>query len=411
MTSRLDTVTAVGDPGDETARRYAYQWTYAAILCCMLLDETEDVIEVFCEHHEDVLLKHQDGMFSGVQVKTRDTDQDVWRTSDDGLRASFAKFARLERDFPGQFRRFSFLTNHPLHSGKNGMDICHVLAEILKAANSLALSKPVRTFVSRVARGAGCSEDVAFAALRKCTASADLPKRGDVEARLIATVVPVWGRAAECSHGVVVRATKCLIQACGEASSLAHEGLLPAYLPLRTVAHDAAQIAIEAKRLTQDGVRRALETGYQQTAPLEGDPAAIAAASVGSSGLLRAKLDAGGFSVTSINSAEDLRNKADYLSLVWTKKHGAHQGVQRQHHIRSLVLRDAADAHEATKTKDQRFGTRMLADMRARLQARRHEPSQRLYDCSNEHLEGFAYGLTSECQILWSVDRPWEAEE
>ncbi len=50
-----DTVLGTGDPGDETARRYRYQWTYAAIVCCILLDDTEDAEEVFCEHHEDVV--------------------------------------------------------------------------------------------------------------------------------------------------------------------------------------------------------------------------------------------------------------------------------------------------------------------------------------------------------------------
>ena len=34
---------ACGDPGAETANRYRFQWTWAAILCCMLLDDTEDV--------------------------------------------------------------------------------------------------------------------------------------------------------------------------------------------------------------------------------------------------------------------------------------------------------------------------------------------------------------------------------
>jgi hypothetical protein len=65
-----DVVPATDDPGDDTARRYRYQWTYAGIICCMLLDDTENVAEVFCEHHEDVLLKHTDLTFTGVQVKT-----------------------------------------------------------------------------------------------------------------------------------------------------------------------------------------------------------------------------------------------------------------------------------------------------------------------------------------------------
>jgi hypothetical protein len=153
---------------------------------------------------------------------------------------------------------------------------------------------------------------------------------------------------------------------------------------------------------------RALENGFQTTATLDGDTATLPPLSTGSTALLHAKLDAGGFSVTSLNSAEDLRNKADYLSLVWTKKHGEQLGLQRQHHIRSVVLRDAADAYEATKQEDRKFGLRMLADLRARLHSRRQQPGQQLHDCSNEHLEGFAYGLTSECQIVWSADRPWE---
>jgi hypothetical protein len=70
-------VLAQNDPGDETANRYRFQWTWAAVVCCMMLDETEDVEEVFCEHHEDVLLKHRDGSFTGHQVKTRGDEQRV----------------------------------------------------------------------------------------------------------------------------------------------------------------------------------------------------------------------------------------------------------------------------------------------------------------------------------------------
>jgi hypothetical protein len=105
---------AVGDPGDDIARRYQYQWAYAAILSCTLLDDTEDVAELFCEHHEDILLKHTDGTFTGLQLKTRNSDQRIWSTTDEDLWKSFAKFAGLEAAYPGQFRRFCFLTNHPL---------------------------------------------------------------------------------------------------------------------------------------------------------------------------------------------------------------------------------------------------------------------------------------------------------
>jgi hypothetical protein len=73
-------------------------------MCCLLLDSTEDAVELFCEQHEDVLLKHADGTFSGLQLKTRDDDQRLWSTTDEDLLSSFAKFAKLETLFPGQLR-------------------------------------------------------------------------------------------------------------------------------------------------------------------------------------------------------------------------------------------------------------------------------------------------------------------
>jgi hypothetical protein len=73
------------------------------------------------------------------------------------------------------------------------------------------------------------------------------------------------------------------------------------------------------------------------------------------------------------------------------------------------VLSDAGRAFEATKNGGHLFGLRMLSELRSRFQQRRTEGSQ-LYECSNEHLEGFAYFLTSECKVQWSLDRPWEVE-
>ena len=51
----------------------------------------------------------------------------------------------------------------------------------------------------------------------------------------------------------------------------------------------------------------------------------------------------------------------------------------------------------------------MLEKFRSRLEDRRADGTQ-LYDCTNEHLEGFAYVLTSECLVTWSADRPWETK-
>lgn len=405
-----DTVRATGDPGDDIGRRYRYQWTYAAILCCMLLDDTEDVTEVFCEHHEDVLLKHADGMFSGVQIKTRSSEQEVWKTRDPAVMGACARFAKLEAGFPGRFRAFRFVTNHPLYAAENGRDFRHVLRVIRAAACVSDLSRPIERFVSSVSRESGCAAEVVFTALSKTYAVDELPKLPDAAIRLVSTLTGVWHRADDCSHASVMGAARRLASECGQASSLAHQDVLPAYLPA-TSDPEATEISacLAGKRFDRARVLRVLETGLNGTATLDGDPAAIVEPGTGAKSLLLKKLDAGGFSAVSRNSAEDLRDKADYEGIVWIKKYGRAEGLRRYGHVRSLVLSDAARAFEATKDEAHPFGLQMLSELRSRFQQRRIEGSQ-LYECSNEHLEGFAYTMTSECRIQWSLARPWEAD-
>lgn len=406
-----DKMLATDDPGDETARRYRYQWTYAAVLCCMLLDDTESVAEVFCEHHEDVLIKHLDGMFSGLQIKTRQSDQEVWKAADEAVRSACARFSKLEAQFPGQFRSFRFLTNHPLYSGGNGQDLRRVLQTISDATSESELPGTFAKFVTRVASEAGSTPAIAFAALSKTIADDGLPKLSDVEARLVATLTGLWNSAADCPYASVQRAARYLTQECGRASSLAHQDVLPAYLPA-TADPQGTELAarLSAKRIDRPRVLEILDRGLNNRAVLYGDPKDCAEPGTGTTDLLLKKLDAGGFSAVSRNSASDLRNKADYLGILWLKKHGRESGLQRYGHVRSLVLSDAARAYETTKNEDGCFGLEMLSELRSRFQQRRTKGSE-LYECSDEHLEGFAYSLTSQCQIQWSLGRPWEEDE
>ncbi|MBA7564761.1 hypothetical protein ES708_06429 [subsurface metagenome] len=407
----LDTIKASGDPGDETARRYTYQWSWAAIVCCMLLDDTEDAVEVICEHHEDILIKHHDGTFTGLQVKTRASNQSPWRTSDRGLKDACTRFARLEARFPGQFRRFRFLTNHPLYPAKNGRGFRYVLSGIDAAASIDEVSKPIADFVKRVSNDANCNSEAAFNALHKTDADDSLPKIADVEMRLIDTVTQAWEQAKNCSIDSVKRTALHLVYKCGQASSLGHQGFLAAYLPA-TANPETTELEARllAKRFDKTIVLQILENGLNETALLCSSPESLDEPGVGDTKLLLKKIDAGGFSSVSRNSAQDLRDKADYLGIMWTKKHGRPDGLKRYDHVRSIVLREAADAFEAVQKKKDRqrsFGLEMLSDLRLRLNERLSDGSE-LFDCTAEHLEGFAYSLTSECKVLWSIERPWE---
>lgn len=404
-----DGVLGAFDPGDATAQRYQYQWACAAIACCMLLDELEDVVEVFCEHHEDVLLKHSDGLFTGQQIKTRDAAQPPWKAGDETVRESCVRFARLEGLFSNYFRRYKFLTNHPLYVKDNAQDLRFVLRTIRAAPNAASVPQPGSTFLKRISKESECSEDVAYTALAKTEASDGFPKLGDIRTRLITTMTEIWDQAQHCTAPALMRAVDHLTWACAQASSLAHEDLLPAYVPMSANPGDSTVAArIAGKRMTKDRVLGTLQEGLDQSAPLYKDPTGVEPPGSGRGDLLLKKLDAGGFSAVSRNSAVDLRDKADYLGLVWIQKHGRSAGLQRFSHISSLVLADAAGAYEATVSQSL-FGLQMLADLRSRLRQRRRQATA-LYDCSDEHLEGFAYSLTAQCQIQWSQGRPWETK-
>ena len=256
-----------------------------------------------------------------------------------------------------------------------------------------SLSAPALKFLSRVATEAGCSNDAAFVALSKTYACDDLPGLPDIEGRLVTTLISVWPRAAECSHGAVVRAARNLVSECGRASSLAHEDTLPAYLPVvaRPAARELAARLLE-KSIDKARVLHTLEQGLAETALLEGNPEFWSEPGRGSSDLLLKKLDAGGFSAVSRNSAEDLRDKADYLGIVWIKKYGQHQGFSDTVMCGHLCSTMPQELLKPQRVRSIRLALQMLSELRSRFQQRRTEGSQ-LYECSNEHLEGFAYSL------------------
>ena len=394
------------DGGDETASRYRFQYTWAAVICCNLFDKTLDIAEVYCEHHEDILVKHTDGTFSGHQVKTRDADQATWRTDDNQVKVALTKFVQLEDNYYNCFRSFHFLTNHPFHVATAATSLPYFLNQVGKAQALEDLTNPVKQRISRLASTAQASESIVFRTLRKITTSSELPKLSDATIRLIKTLADCWKHASECSHEVIQKAARALIDECARASALDHRQLLPAYLPaLHPDSNDRHRI--DGKRMTLKRVERALHDGMTSTATLTGLPELRPTPGQGRGDLLLAKLNAGDFSIVSCNSAEDLRNKADYLAIASLGRLGNEKGLQRYEHMRSLVLSDASRAYEHTKDRTSHFGPAMREALRHRFQDRLLRNEQ-LYDYMDEHMEGIAYSLTAQCAVHWSIDRPWD---
>ncbi len=406
-----DTTISSNDPGDETGRRYRYQWTYSAILACSLLDESQGISEIFCEHHEDSLAKHFDGMFTGIQVKTRAPNQPAWTSNDEQFKQSCARFIDLDTSYPNKFREFVFTTNHVFKQQKNtGTNIIFVLDEIHKSSNyDDILIKTVKKFINMISQTASTTPEIAFETLKKTHANAKLPKLEDIELRLISSLNNTWSKAKEYSQKKMIKAAKSLIGLCMEASTLSSEGALSTYISQTETDEDEIKRRIAGKKITKKILLDRLESNADSQLPLVGDHSLFEGFNAGSEDLLCKKLDAGGFSAVSRNSAINLRDKAEYLGIVWSKKEGELKGIEKYDHIQSIVLTDAASAFEETSTNDNFFGKEMLGSLRNKFRERIHENTI-LYDCSKEHLEGFAYSLTARCKVQWSIDTPWKNE-
>jgi hypothetical protein len=377
----------------------------------MLLDDTSDVAEIFCEHHEDILIKYSNGLYSGLQVKTRDSAQEPWKLSDEAIKVACVRFTLLESTFPGRFSSFKFLTNHLFHSAKNDKDFCHVLQKVKMASSFSTLSKSVKKFLLLIATEAKCELETTIKALSKTTADNNLPKLSDVEMRLINELAYLWPRASECVHVDIIRAARALIFECIKASSLAHLDFLPAYLSAMSAPVKTEFLSrIAMKRFDCHRVIGILNGSVSNnTALLAFAPENCIMPGVGDLSLLNKKLEAGGFSVVTCNYATDLRDKADYLGLTWIKKYGSDEGRKRYEHVKTIVHREAVNAYESNKNDINCFGKAMLSELRSQLRLLQDKGNQ-IFDCSTDHLEGLAYSLTSQCKIQWSIDRPWEIQ-
>jgi hypothetical protein len=402
-----DELRAEGDPGDDTARRFAYQYTYAAVLACGLLDDTLGISELFCEHHEDVLLKHSDGTLSGIQIKTRDLGQDPWKATDRAILGALSRFVSLEHRFPGQFREFVIATNHSFLAGKGTRtDLPHVLLLARSAPDESQCETPLRELLAKLASASSCPTSVVLVALKKCRADDALPKLTGIKKELASAIAENWPHASELSHLLLSLAADALSAECGRASCLDHEQCLPGYLSaLPGGAAISAQAVIAGKRIDRRRLETVLRAAVDAPSLLTGPPTSTLPSS-GDTAVLETKLSAGGFSIVSMHSAKDLRDKADHQALEWLNRFGERIGLERREHIRSVVLRDCADAFEASRTTAHAFGPQMRDALRERVRSRRNAGGATLFDCLEEHLEGYAYVLTGECTVVWSDPPP-----
>lgn len=405
--SSPESVSSSNDRGDDTARWFAYQWSYAAIIACGVLDTRSTIAEVFCEHHEDILVKLHTGKFNGIQVKTRQSDGDPFRAGEDQVLGAIAKFAKLEEVFSDCFDRYTLATNHHFVSGKKNRTCLPYLIELAAQTASADAMQPILDkYVRSVARRAEVSQSDALSALRKTVCDASLPKLENIKQELCDAIHESYVPARGATLGVLREAANRLEEEAGRAARLDPQNLLPRYVTASPNAFEEAERRkIDGKRLTVDRVRGVLD-GVLYEEPILRPGISEPANIIEGRTRLEKKLNAGELSVVSINAAKDLDAAALSHYLKWQNKFGPDKAKERYGHVKAIVLQDCATAYEAKRMPQGTFGRAMLAELRDLLRARRRQGGATLFDCLDEHLEGFAYELTNACKVWWSDPFP-----
>lgn len=148
-----DKTLSATDPGDDTQRRYRYQAVYAAIISLDLLDEESEFEEIFCEQHEDTLVKKKDGTFIGIQVKTRAPGRELFKSNDESVIKSLKRFVELSVEYPNHFSRFVLATNYAFWSEKKNSSNLRYLLKLAKEAvetDSNQLSRPLSGYIKKL---------------------------------------------------------------------------------------------------------------------------------------------------------------------------------------------------------------------------------------------------------------------
>lgn len=106
-----DRMLSESDKGDEIQKRFRYQNEFSASLAIQMLFHETDIDEIFCEQHEDVLVRKKDGTFIGYQVKTRDENLGLFTFNTPAIQSSLEKFVRTEKEFGEWFNRYVIASN------------------------------------------------------------------------------------------------------------------------------------------------------------------------------------------------------------------------------------------------------------------------------------------------------------
>ncbi|MEM9670185.1 MAG: dsDNA nuclease domain-containing protein [Pseudomonadota bacterium] len=401
-----DAVLDTEDPGDDVALRYRYQHINAAIYALMLVDPTLDVIAVVCENHEDFVVKHRDGAFTGVQVKTRDLKNDAMKANDAQVVKAIRKFCELDRRFPDKFRVFDFSTNHFFWEDKEDHRNIPWLITSISARGSLKGTRgtnPIRQFANAVIDGTEVSLEEFCSTIDKI----QLNSRGETINTVRSVLVDAVGQSSFAQDYTYQKAAMFadrLATIALEASSKGGLGtMLEAYSPGSSFNDALEKLTLKGKIIDLEAIDPLIQEFSEPfleplkidgLVPIEDLPQDLAR--------MIQKLAAGELQKVRIDNFTDLVRSFEHLQASWALKHSPAKAKELTETVFSHVLFDCVEAEATVSDESEPFAREKYDYLKDELNARLTQNSETVPGCTLEHLIGVAGILTEQCKVWWS---------
>ncbi len=410
-TSSLETYIDTTDRGDDTQRRFRYQHAYAAIYSLKLLDEEPEYIEIYCEQFEDILIKRSDGKFAGMQIKTRESGQEPFKTTDSAVKISLKRFLKLEKDYGNEFYRYVFATNGGFwHSKENYNNLRYLLRKVHENSDTSILGESEFSKILEIAGEVdGIDHNIIFSTLKKLELSQGGPGINDVQPRLIG-LLPEYPDLAYRSYPELFELSSRLISKMAEASSLAYISPDHDYFVLSDDPPSSADAEIlEGKRITRDKILSIIQDFISDQAPLRTFASIDVDSLPPGNRKLEIKMMAGEISMANINLAKDYKYSAEALFQKLLYKEQPSSAKELFDSLSLIVRTECQEAFDSNIIDEEPFGHKMLQDVRGRIRHRHEQDCCHMFNGTYEHLMGIASILTEECAVWWSS--PFEISE
>lgn len=392
------------DKGDDVLRRFRFQITYASIVSLTLFDAKSNIEEVYCEHHEDILVKQKDGKFIGIQVKTKELNQVPFQTNEDTIFNAIKRFILLDTQFPNKFLRFTLVSNAGFYDVKDDYKNLNWILKLVRDNNLVELLKKKskqKKFVSDLCETCKCSEDVAISVLAKIKLQPGVGNLDNIQLELNDRLSKLSKVSGQTVSAITQIANK-IIQHHFDASSLKIENeLTETYLKGENHTEEEVFRKIEGKKVKREHLEKCITEVLEEPITLVTKGFVDISLPKGEGKLVR-KMDKGGISYDNVNLQKDNKYAAEMHFASWVHKYGASKATDRYKQVSLVVQNECQAAFDENSKDDKLFGTDMLREVRKRLKERRDKESSTFFDCKSEHLMGMAGILTEDCKVWWS---------